>query len=226
MRKRLQSALFKWHSSNKRHFIWREPSASADLVLVSEILLRKTRAEVVEPVVKALFRRYPSLVDFASAGLPSLEREIRPLGLHRIRSRALRDIGETLVNHHNGQVPRDLAGLLSLPHVGRYAANAVLCFAYGQPRPIVDSNVARIFSRLFCKPHPREIHGADELWEFAESLVPKNRPKEFNWALLDLGATVCTPRRPACNRCPLLSECVAHRTGKCRCDADGSSRQL
>lgn len=183
------------------------------------MLLRKTRAEAAEPVIKELFACYPTLVSLAEADPEDLTKMLRPIGLHRIRAEAIKRVARTLVDDHGGKVPCDLETLQALPHVGRYAANAVLCFAFGLPTPIVDSNVVRLFNRLFGTERPVEVHKADGLWDFAKKLLPKDKPREFNWALLDLAATVCTPRKPTCAICPVVRYCKAHRTGECGCQA-------
>lgn len=182
-------------------------------MLVTEMLLRKTRAESVEPIVTELFRCHPDLPSLAQADIAELEGLLRPLGLHRIRARAIMEVSRRLLAERGGQVPEDYEALLSLPHVGRYVANAVLLFAFGQPRPIVDANVVRLFERYFRIPRPIEVHKADPLWELAERLTPAEQPEAFAWGMLDLGAAVCTPRRPACGRCPLRHACWAFNAG-------------
>jgi A/G-specific adenine glycosylase len=179
-------------------------------MLVCEMLLRKTRAENVEPRAKILLRRYPTARKLALARLADLENIIRPLGLFRLRSRALRKTAKTIVKEHRGCIPRTIDELIQLSHVGRYAANAVVCFAYGQRLPIVDANIVRLFRRQFGIDEPVEIHRADEIWSFAESFLPRMKFKEYNWALLDLGALICKPRNPLCNLCPVRIYCREH----------------
>lgn len=184
------------------------------------MLLRKTRAESVEPVVREFVHRYPSWTELAQAPEEELADLLQPLGLHRIRAAAIRKVAERLIREQGGAVPEDLDALLDLPHVGRYTANAALCFGFEQPRPIVDANVFRVLSRLFDLERPTQLHTDDDLWELARELVPENRPREFNWALLDLGALLCTPQTPACTACPLTSMCHAHQEGSCGCDGE------
>ena len=205
--RQFQRALLRWFSSNRRSFIWRDAMASPEMILVSEMLLRKTRAQSAEPVVASLLRLYPRIHDLASASKVEIARVIRPLGLQNIRASALKQVAGVICSQHNGRVPRDPCALTSLPHVGRYSANAVCCFAYHQRRPIVDANVVRIFSRAFGMRVPVEIHKADALWALALELLPRRGFRDFNWALLDLGALVCTPLKPRCPACPVCKFC-------------------
>jgi A/G-specific adenine glycosylase len=214
---RFRRALRNWSSGSRREFLWRDACATPYVVLASEMLLRKTRAASVEPVVAELLAEYPQPRDLARARLESLEDLLRPLGLHRVRARALKDVGERLASRHRGRVPRLEADLLELPHVGRYAANAVLCFSYGQRRAIVDANVVRIYHRVFGIPVPRETHKADDLWGLAQRALPRTWFQKFNLALLDLGGLVCLPRLPLCAECPLVTFCPAHGGGDCGC---------
>ncbi len=109
---------------------------------------------------------------------------------------------------HGGRVPTELDDLLALPQVGRYGAHAVRCFAFGKPDPIVDTNVARVLGRYYGIAPLAQLHTDDRMWGVAARLVAgTRRPKQLNWALLDLGATVCLSRRPLCPACPLVSEC-------------------
>lgn len=213
--------LLSWASGSRRSFLWREGTASPYVVLVAEALLRKTRAESVEGVLRRLVRRYPRVTSLARARRKDVSGLLRPLGLHRIRTAALLGTARTVVGKYGGRVPRREKDLLELPHIGRYSANAILCFAYGRSRAIVDSNVARIYHRVFGVAAPLEIHKADELWRFARSLLPRRRVQEFNWALLDLGGLICTARRPRCGECPARRMCCAHLSGTCGCIRTG-----
>jgi A/G-specific adenine glycosylase len=134
---------------------------------------------------------------------------LHPLGLAH-RSLRLPALGRSLVNDHQGQVPSSFSALAALPGVGRYTANAVLTVAYRQRRPLLDPNVIRLIERVFDRRSDRSRARDDsELWAFVESLLPERGAREFNLALVDLGATVCRPRRPRCSECPLAERCLA-----------------
>lgn len=206
--RRLRRALLVWGASDGRRFFWRKPGISPFAVLVVEILLAKTRAEVVAPVAAELLTRYSGPSALAAADRRALKRLLFPLGLHRKRAGQLIACAEIIVERHRGEVPTDVDQLMSLPSIGRYAANAIAVVAFGQRRSVVDANMARIYGRVFSlPPAPPRLSAADELWDFATDVLPATRSKEFTWAALDLGGTVCTARNPNCDRCPLARLC-------------------
>ena len=216
---RVRRIVLRWARKNGRTFFWRQPGVSPFALLVTEILLSRTRAQAVEPVATRLLARFPSPGDLARADAIEVERVLRPLGLHRKRATRLIACAQDLVSRFNQEVPHSVDSLLSLPYVGRYAANAVLCFGFGRRRGVIDANVSRLYQRLFSLPvPPARLSSADALWDFAEVMLPRASAtaKEFNWAILDLGGTVCTPRAPLCASCPLALECDAHRSGRQR----------
>lgn len=170
----------------------------------------RTRADSVEPVAKRVLAEFPGPAELAEAPLERIEDLLRPLGLFRKRARAISALARTLVASHQGTTPRQYDQLVALPYVGRYVANAVLCFAFGQRRAIVDANVARLFERVFDFPrHVGKLELAHLYWELAEMLLPVRNVRLYNWSLLDLGGTICTPRTPLRGACPLVSRCVA-----------------
>jgi A/G-specific adenine glycosylase len=204
----IRDRLVTWETTSGRSFMWRSPAITPFSVLVCEILLAKTRAEVAAPVAATLLIRYTSAEELARARVRDLERLLYPLGLHKKRARHLRACARALVERFDGQVPTSIVDLMSLPYVGRYAANAIACVAFGAAVPVIDANVARIYGRVFTlPPPPARLANAHELWRLAAVLLPRRRAKVFNWALLDLGSGVCTPRSPACDRCPIASCC-------------------
>lgn len=209
----IQHALLRWGKEHGRAFFWREPSPDAFAVVVTEILLTKTRAELVEPVALQLLKRYSRPDLLARAETRVLERLLYPLGLHRKRSRGLIACATAIVNIHGGEVPLRVPELLRLPSVGRYAANAIASVAFSEPVPVIDANVARILRRLFSLPPPPErLSAAHELWALADRMLPRAMAKHFNWAVLDLGGTICLPRKPKCRACPIARNCDYVRT--------------
>lgn len=205
----LRRAVLRWGRAEGRYFFWRDPGSTPFGVLVVEILLSKTRAEVVAPVATALLERYPTPLALRTADRRRLEKLLFPLGLHRKRARQLIACANMLVEQHDGEVPASIDALMELPAVGRYAAHAVASVAFQQRRAIVDANVARIYGRVFSlPPPPPRLSAATELWTLAERILPSKNAKQFNWWLLDLGGTICTAKRPACERCPLIRQCA------------------
>lgn len=201
-----------WFAANARNLPWRAPGTSAWHVLLAEVLLQKTNTAKVVGVYEALAQAYQEPAAVAAAGI-ELEAHISKLGLLSRASR-LRAIARTIAQDFGGQVPSTVEDLESLPGVGRYTASAVMCFAYGQAVPLVDVNVIRVFRRVFSLEVTRRSNAERDrnVWVFAQSLVPAEWAREYNAALLDFGALVCTSRRPRCDACPLSGICDTHRT--------------
>jgi A/G-specific adenine glycosylase len=208
--------LLAWFRSDRRDFFWRESATSPFGVLISEILLCRSRAESVELVVRRLLARFPSPAALTRASPRSVERILYPLGLHRTRARLIVRCARHLVEQHGGQVPKDLRALMSLPYVGRYAASSVACVSFGRRLPVLDANVARVYQRLFSLP-PLAVRVTDakHLWALAGAMLPRKGVREYNWAILDLGGTICKPRNPGCGRCPLAAACDESRDRSC-----------
>lgn len=202
-----QEGLLAWYRTKRRRFSWRGGKRNAYQVLIAEMLLRKTDAAKVTAVYDAFVVRYPTPDALALADEAELRRQLRLLGIAD-RARLMRRTAQLIVEEHSGRVPADRNALLQLPGVGRYIAHAVLCFAFQRDVAILDSNVIRIFERVFSvqseKPRPRDDHA---LWEFASELVPTRRAVSYNRALLDFAAIVCTAAKPKCEACPLASIC-------------------
>ncbi|MGB9866745.1 MAG: DNA (cytosine-5-)-methyltransferase [Bacillota bacterium] len=210
-----RSRLLQWWSVNARHFPWREGGRTPYEVFIAEFLLRKTKAERIVDPYRELLKEYPRLAHLARASEADLVEVLKPLGLHHIRAGALIKAAQDLAEKGlEERVPTNYDELVNLPHVGKYIANAVLCFATGEPRPLVDANVQRVFSRMFSLPTFRELHKADVLWRVADGLLDRARPREYNWALLDFAAIVCTHHHPKCAECPLAHLCDQHRADK------------
>src|SRR5205823_2628388 len=132
---------------------------------------------------------------------------LQPLGLFRVRASGLQRLGRAL-QQTDGRVPTSLRDLLELPQLGRYGAHAVRCFAFGRAEPIVDTNVARVLGRYFGVRTLPQLHTDDRTWRLAAKLVQgTTKPRELNWALLDLGATLCRSKNPVCTGCPLRDDC-------------------
>lgn len=196
----LRRLILSWvDSENLRKFPWRETEDAYE-ILVSEVLLQQTPADRVEPVYTDFLRTYPRVEDLAEADVDEVIDLIRDLGLQNIRGKALVNNAKALKKEG---IPRDVEKLAELSYVSDYGANAVLCFAFGEDRPIVDSNVIRVYSRYFG----RSLDVEDEkTWEFAEQVLPEERVQEFNLAVIDFAAEICQPS-PKCEVCFLSDAC-------------------
>lgn len=207
--RQFQKALLRWHEHNERFFPWRE-AGDPWAVMVAEILLQRTQSAQVEPTYRDFMNRYPTSESLAAASLEAVEKALRPLGLRK-RARLLKAIAGQILEKYKGQVPGDYGSLIDLPGVGRYVANAVLCFGFKDEVAIVDSNVLRVLERYFGLRASRSRARDDPaVWGFAATLIPRGKAREFNLALLDFEALVCTPRDPRCRQCPLGGDCPYH----------------
>lgn len=199
-----QEVLLDWGEDNYREFPWRAET-NPYRIFIAEVLLQRTFATKVVPIYLEFLNQYPDFTSIATADQGELSTLLRPLGLQNRKANAFIEIGRRL---KESGVPSEEEELLALPFVGRYAANATLCFAFGQPRAIVDVNVARIYDRVFNLGVADAT--SDEMWEFAQRLVPDDDAEAYNLALLDFGADLCTSRNPGCNVCPENERCLYH----------------
>jgi A/G-specific adenine glycosylase len=212
-RRWLRRRVLAWFDEYGRSFPWRAADDPFE-VLIAELLLQRTRADLVPEVFRVFLRRYPDAPALATADSADVVDVLRPLGfLHR--SARLPALARVLVERFKGSVPRTEKELLSLPGVGRYVANAVLVVAFNKRRPLLDPNVIRLIGRVFGVSSSRRRARDDErLWAFLTELLPRRRSREFALGLIDLGAVVCVARRPRCFSCPLRDRCVALAGGR------------
>jgi A/G-specific adenine glycosylase len=203
----IAQALLRHFDAHRRAMPWRETSDPYG-IWVSEIMLQQTRVDTVIPYWVRWMERFPTVDDLADADRDEVLKHWEGLGYYS-RARNLHSAARVVRERYDGSLPRSPAELRKLPGIGEYTAGAVASIAYGVPAPAVDGNVRRVLSRL----HDLETPGGAELRARAASLVPEDRPGDFNQALMELGATVCTPRDPSCGVCPLAPWCEAKRLG-------------
>ncbi len=210
MRTSIWDKLIAWFDINGRSFIWRE-RREPFVVLIAEILLKKTSANVVNRFLPRFLDRYSDVHALNNSTFEELEEALAPLGLSAQRGKQLKGLAQALVQLYGGIIPNERDKLLQLPGIGEYTAGAVLSFAYGKPEAIVDTNVARIIIRFYgIEPSRYEARRSPEVWEQAWRLVSQDskRSHKTNWALLDLGALICKSGKPKCDECPLNSNCA------------------
>jgi A/G-specific adenine glycosylase len=175
-------------------------------------MLQQTQVERVLPKYHEWLTRYPSLTALAVAPEDEVAETWRPLG-YNIRPRRLHAIARESVARYGGSLPSDEATLLSFKGIGAYTAGAVLSFAFGRRAAILDTNVARVLFRVFVgRGNPKSYTMRRQLWEVSRAVLPRRHVFDFNQALMDLGATVCTARRPICHACPLRRSCRTRKT--------------
>jgi len=204
---RLRDICLAWYEANARILPWREVTATAWHVLVSELMLQQTPVSRVLPVYAAWVERWPSPADLARVPAGEAVRAWGRLGYPR-RALRLHACARILTERHDGRVPDDVAQLRALPGVGDYTAAAVASFAYGQRHAVLDTNVRRVLSRVVAGravPSPTVSVAERRL---AESLLPdRDRAARWSVAVMELGALVCTARTPHCTTCPVRSQC-------------------
>ena len=203
---RFSSSLLRWFQSERRSFPWRR-SRTPYHILVAELFLRKTQAKQVAPIYAVFVRRFPSVRRLDKARVRQIRSAVWSLGL-ATRAQQLKLLARQLMERFAGRVPSSEHELLSLAGVGTYTASAVLCFAFGQRRAVLDANVIRVFSRYFGLRSQNSRPRTDKrLWQIADGLVPNQKHREYNWAILDFAAKVCRARHPLCSECPLRKTC-------------------
>jgi A/G-specific adenine glycosylase len=204
-------ALLAWYDRNRRELPWRAaPGERADpyRVWLSEVMLQQTRVEAVRPYFQRWLERFPTLAALAAADHDEVMKAWEGLGYYS-RARNLHRAVREVEQHYGGRVPDDPAAFRALPGVGRYTAGAVMSIAFDREEPVVDGNVRRVLARWQNLPEPSDA----ALWAAAAELVCGERPGDLNQALMELGATVCTPRSPRCGSCPVSHECAAFAAG-------------
>ena len=205
--RRFRQSLKRWHAQHGRDLPWRN-CRDPYKVWISEIMLQQTTVVAVKPYFERFLQRFPDVASLASANEKDVLRLWEGLGYYS-RARNLHRAARAIVEH-GGEFPETVEELQQLPGIGRYTAGAIVSFAFDRPAPIVEANTLRLYSRLLgYRDDPRSTVGQRLLWSFAEKLVPLKGAGEFNQALTDLGAIVCTPTEPRCGDCPVASCCRA-----------------
>jgi A/G-specific adenine glycosylase len=199
-----------WYRRHRRDLPWRE-NQDPYRVWVSEIMLQQTQVERVKDFFTRFMTRFPTVAALARAPERDVLKHWEGLGYYR-RARQLHAAAKKIVSDHGGDFPQSAHALRQLPGIGRYTAGAIASIALGLPEPIVEANTRRVIARLAGHAAPVGGTGDEPLWQLAAGLVPARDPGTFNQALMELGALVCSPERPACSRCPVAASCVAFRS--------------
>jgi A/G-specific adenine glycosylase len=202
--------LLKWYRQHGRDLPWRQ-TRDPYRILVSEVMLQQTQVDRVLPKYEEWLQKYPTFAALAAAPEADVSATWRPLG-YNVRPRRLHAIARESVQRYGGELPGDEATLRSFKGIGAYTAGAVLSFAFGQRAAILDTNVARVLFRIFVGAGDPKSHAMRQhLWEVSRTLLPMQQHVfDFNQALMDFGATLCTARKPQCPGCPLRTGCAAY----------------
>jgi len=205
--------LLAWYDRHGRHALPWQRHRDPYRIWVSEIMLQQTQVSTVIPYYERFLKRFPTIATLARAELDDVLHHWTGLGYYA-RARNLKAAAELIVARHRGRFPRDIESVSDLPGIGRSTAGAILAFAFGQRHPILDGNVKRVLSRLHAIEQPVNQRTTEvALWELADRYTSTNRVADFNQAIMDLGATLCRPRNPECERCPMASGCAAYISG-------------
>jgi len=207
-------AVLAWYDRHRRDLPWRaRPGARADpyRVWLSEIMLQQTTVQAVKPYYADFLARWPDIDALAAASLDEVLKAWAGLGYYA-RARNLKACAEQLVADYGGKFPSNENALRALPGIGVYTAAAIAAIAFDRPAAVVDGNVERVVARLFALERP--LPGAKgEIRALTATIAPAVRPGDFAQAMMDLGAGVCTPKRPACPLCPLAGHCAGRAAG-------------
>jgi len=198
--------LLNWWEKNKRDFPWRN-TRDPYMILIAEVLLHRTKAEQVAKIYPEFLRRFPSLKILLHASTDEIRELLRPLGLHWRTELLLKMIAK-IAESYGGEVPFEREILISLPGVSHYIASAVRCFAFGYPEVLLDTNTVRILGRVFGVKVTDCSRRSNYFNELYRTLISREENvREFNFAMIDLGALICKPANPQCSACPLRELC-------------------
>ena len=206
---RLRRKLNHWFATNQRDLPWRN-NRTLYRVWVSEIMLQQTQVATVVDYYRHFLRVFPSIRKLAAADEQQVLKLWEGLGYYR-RARQMHKAARVIVESHGGRFPKNFDDVLALPGIGRYTAGAILSIADEQRLPILEGNTERLFCRLLMHDSDsKSTHSQKRLWDFSSSLLPRKNVGDFNQALMELGALVCTPSSPDCTQCPISDCCLAH----------------
>ncbi|HET7852022.1 MAG TPA: A/G-specific adenine glycosylase, partial [Methyloceanibacter sp.] len=208
------NALLAWYGRNRRILPWRAAPGEAQdpyLVWLSEIMLQQTTVKAVLPRYAQFLHRWPDVQALAAAELGEVLAAWAGLGYYA-RARNLHACAREVVTRFGGSFPATEKDLRTLPGIGDYTAAAIASIALGACATPIDGNIERVVARVFAVTTPLPAAKA-EIKELAENLIPEERAGDFAQAMMDLGATLCSPKRPACSLCPLVSGCAGHAQG-------------
>jgi A/G-specific adenine glycosylase len=206
---KVHTSLLAWYAAEQRDLPWRVTS-DPYAILVSEIMLQQTQVDRVLPKYRQFLAAFPTLTDLAAAPTADVISAWIPLG-YNTRAVRLQSVARQVISEYNGRIPDTIDELLKLKGIGRYTAGAIACFAYKKHVATVDTNIRRVLHRIFLGlEHPDPKANDAQMLELAEQVLPANEAFNWNQALMDLGATICTSNNPQCTSCPLQQSCQAY----------------
>lgn len=200
-------SLLNWYRRNARVFPWRAHDVDPYVVLVSEIMLQQTQAQRVAEALPRFLEHFPTVHALASATNAQMIRQWKGMG-YNSRALRLRDAARRIVEDHHGLIPREVAALRALPGIGPYASASIVTFAFNKRVVVLDVNVRRVYSRWIRRQRTTiDVEPDDVLTRFALNIIPVRSASRWHHAVMDLGATICTARKPLCSSCPMADLC-------------------
>jgi A/G-specific adenine glycosylase len=206
----LRRSLLQWYRKEGRDLPWRQTN-NLYAIWVSEVMLQQTQVKTVIPYYQRWLQLFPTVTALAQADLQTVLKAWEGLGYYA-RARNLHQAAKKIIEHHDGLFPEQLTEVLALPGIGRTTAGGILSAALNQSLAILDGNVKRVLARLIALPVPPN-DALDQLWSLSETLLDPWQSRDFNQAIMDLGAIVCTRSQPRCSHCPWQSHCQAYNKG-------------
>lgn len=208
-----RARLLGWYRKNGRDLPWRKTSSPYKIWL-SEIMLQQTRVDTVIPYYFRFLAMFPTIQALAMASLQEVLKAWEGLGYYS-RVRNMHRAANMIVRNYGGEFPRTMQEIRSLPGIGPYTAGAIGSIVFQLPVPVVDGNVIRVLARFFTiDDEIFTVKAKKQFWQFAGKLVPEKNPGDFNQALMEIGALICTPDKPNCAQCPIAGECLAMQHGR------------
>ncbi|MBE9520767.1 MAG: A/G-specific adenine glycosylase, partial [Proteobacteria bacterium] len=205
---KLQQNILAWFASNSRDLPWRK-TYSPYHIWISEIMLQQTQMDRVVAYFKKWIKRFPGIESITGASEDEVLKLWEGLGYYS-RARNIIKTAKRLIDDYDGVLPADHKELMGLPGIGPYTAGAILSIAFNRGYPLVDANIERLFARLFNLDKPvKDKNTHAFIWEKASELIPQGKARDFNQALMELGALVCIPQNPRCKICPIRTDCLA-----------------
>lgn len=209
----MQYKLVQWYNQNKRDLPWRNYSTPYTR-FVSEIMLQQTRVDTVIPYFNNFIDKFPDLITLSNASEDDLYKAWQGLGYYS-RVRNMQTCAKQIIERYNGIFPDDVKDLESLKGIGPYTSRAIASMAYNIKVGAIDGNALRILSRVYLIEENIQLNSTKKrIQEIADHLIQDVSPASFNQGLMDLGATICLPKNPKCNMCPLVDDCLAYKSNK------------
>ncbi len=208
--KEMAEAVVDWYGLYKRDLPWRR-TKDPYAIWISEIMLQQTQVDTVIPYFLNFMERFPTVSDLAEAELEAVYKAWEGLGYYR-RAAHLKEAAQMIMDVHDGHFPEDFDDILKLKGIGMYTACAISSIAFGKPRGVIDGNTLRIIARIMKLEDNIAVQKTrNDFQKIMDALILYEDPSDFNQAMMDIGATVCTPLHPKCDRCPLSGFCLAHK---------------